>query len=80
MYILKSKDGFFKIGKTSSPASRIKFLNIQLPHPAEVVHVISTDDMSIMEKWLHNRFASKRSNGEWFRLCDEDVEFIKSIG
>jgi hypothetical protein len=71
--------GFYKIGRTVDPAARIKQLGIQLPFPVSVEHIIPCEEHRASEKTLHDLYASKRANGEWFRLSHEDVEEIKAI-
>jgi hypothetical protein len=32
-----------------------------------------------LERRLHERFADKRINGEWFDLSEDDVTFIREM-
>lgn len=75
VYVLEA-GGYYKIGRTRAPDSRIKQLRIQLPFPVEVVCVIPSDDYIRLEDELHERFADKRANGEWFSLANDDVSFL----
>ncbi|QZA79377.1 GIY-YIG nuclease family protein [Deefgea tanakiae] len=67
----------YKIGRTNNPIRREGELSIELPEKVEPLHWIETDDPSGIEKYWHNRFASKRKNGEWFDLSVDDVRAFK---
>ena len=69
----------FKIGRTNNPDNRLKTFNVKLPFEVEYICTIKTDDMFKLERELHFKFASKRLNGEWFKLTSEDVEYIKGL-
>lgn len=69
----------FKIGRTSNPQNRLRTFNIKLPFAVEYICTIKTDDMYALESTLHRKFASKRLDGEWFRLTSEDVDYIKGL-
>ena len=56
----------------------ITVIKLQLPYPVEEVHQILTDDPLGIESYWHKRFGSKRTNGEWFLLTDEDIALFKS--
>jgi len=81
VYLLKTPlDGtLFKIGKASNPYNRLKTFNVKLPFPIQYECLIQTTDMSLLERELHTKFASKRLDGEWFRLDQEDVEYIRTL-
>jgi Meiotically up-regulated gene 113 len=72
VYMLKS-GRFYKIGKTVSVGMRERQLQIQLPEQARTVHSIKTDDPDGIEAYWHERFDTKRKNGEWFELSAQDV-------
>ena len=59
---------FHKIGKSNDPGRRLFELGIRLPERHDVVHLIEADDPAGIQAYWHRRFASQRSNGEWFHL------------
>lgn len=67
----------YKIGKTNNPIRREGEIGIELPERVRPVHYIGTDDPSGIESYWHNRFSSKRKNGEWFELSNDDVLSFK---
>lgn len=79
VYLILSEDGHYKIGRTRDVPTRTNTLEIQLPYQIEVIHSVPVKDMYWAEKHLHDRFAPKRVNGEWFKLETDDVEWIKSL-
>jgi hypothetical protein len=79
VYVLKSPLGAFKIGRTKSPDKRLKRIEVKMPFEVELVTLVQTDDMYELEISLHERFAGKHVNGEWFALEPEDIEYIKSL-
>lgn len=79
VYLLKSDKGHYKIGRSEKPFDRMNAMGIRLPFEVEPVCVIESEDHVSLEKELHTMFADFRVNGEWFKLADEDVEYIKSL-
>lgn len=72
VYLLKAGP-YYKIGKAKDLDQRVKQIKLQLPYSVETLHSIATDDSMGIESYWHKRFASKRVNGEWFLLTDDDV-------
>lgn len=81
IYLLRAihDSTLFKIGRAKDPNDRLKTFNVKLPFPIEYDCLVQTDDMYALESNLHAKFASKRLDGEWFRLEQEDVEYIRSL-
>jgi len=67
----------YKIGKTFNPIRREGEIRLAMPETVTPIHTIRTDDPSGIEAYWHNRFKSKRLEGEWFSLTAEDVRAFK---
>ena len=85
IYLMKFGD-VYKIGRSSQLSLRCSQLienysNIdpKLPHCMEFIFSYKVLDMFVIEKWFHRLFASKRLQGEWFRLEAKDIIVIKKI-
>lgn len=72
--------GCYKIGRTKDLSKRTEQLAVQLPYRVELVCSLRADDPKALETDLHERFADKRLNGEWFDLSSEDVAYIVGLG
>jgi len=77
VYLLADGEGYYKIGRTNSIDNRMRAFTTQWRVKAKLIHVMQTDDMCKLESILHEQFAGKRQNGEWFKLTKADVERIK---
>lgn len=78
VYLLES-NGVYKIGKSVNVNRRLTQISPVMPYPVELLHAIRTTDHSALEAQLHEMFAPKRLNGEWFELSARDVRFIQSL-
>ena len=60
----------YKIGLTTRhPEARLSELNSsQSPYPLELIDWFETDNVTGDEGYLHEKFASYRVHGEWFKL------------
>lgn len=67
----------YKIGFSTKPTLREKTLSAEFPESKFVLIKKATQDF---EFELHGLFESKRVRGEWFRLDDLDINYIKSEG
>lgn len=80
VYLLQS-GVFHKIGLTTqSVKKRVEQIQSAMPHEVHILHTIKSDDIEALETKLHKQFADSRVNGEWFTLCQEDVNYIRSLG
>lgn len=79
VYLIKASTGHYKIGHTADPENRMKTFEVKLPFKVEYEHLIECDDRIDAERLLHQKFADKRIDGEWFALSDKDIAQIKKI-
>lgn len=79
VYLLQSSIGYYKIGYTSNPTTRAATFAVKLPFDVEFMHFIKTNHMRRAEKQLHDKYAERRVNGEWFTLTEADIAEIKAI-
>jgi len=77
VYLLKSGESY-KIGHARNVTNRMLQIKPAMPHEVVLVDSIYTEDRYELEASMHEFFADKRLNGEWFNLSDSDVEMFKS--
>lgn len=71
---------FYKIGRSNDSGRRRYEIGTKTPEPVELIHELRTDDPVGIERYWHERFAEKRTNGEWFTLTRRDVHAFTSRG
>lgn len=69
--------GRVKIGFTKSPEDRLGSIQTGCPFPLKLLAVVAGSEFD--ESELHERFASYRSQGEWFRLEGELQAHITTL-
>lgn len=79
VYLAHVETGHFKIGLSVGPVERIKVFDTKMPVKVSLIHTIRADDMHAAEKLLHEMFADKRHEGEWFTLDSGDTDYICSL-
>jgi hypothetical protein len=80
IYILSDGCGNYKIGRTAKLDQRIKQLAIQLPYKVYVAMAFRVVNSVYYEQKLHHWYQDKRTNGEWFKLDDGDLDEIRQHG
>ena len=78
IYVLRGSS-LFKIGKTTELSRRIKRIEKDVSESLEIVHTISSNDITRAEITLHKRFGDVRIWGEWFALSSSDVDELCAI-
>ena len=71
----------YKIGYTRRKVEkRIKELKTANPYDFDIVKIFEADKYgSSIERNLHQHFRSKKIDGEWFSLSEEDVNEFESL-
>jgi hypothetical protein len=79
VYLIRTENGLYKIGKAKDIKKRLQPFGVHFPMKWELVHSFHSDDYSIAEEELHWQYRDKRDVGEWFKLTSADVETITGI-
>ena len=78
VYLLKGGD-HYKIGLSKDANRRMEEISPKMPFETELICTVSTEDMYALEAALHELYADKRANGEWFELDEADVALFKGF-
>ena len=76
VYVLKSAYGY-KVGRTRNVPARMRAFGVHLPFVYTIPFCAWFDDCHAAERRYHEMFSSKRINGEWFDLDEQDIQKIK---
>jgi hypothetical protein len=83
IYLISSKyenQTFYKIGWTKrSPEKRLKELKTGNSQDLKIEKVFKSKFGPKIERNLHRRFSSKRKNGEWFELDEDEVSQFENL-
>lgn len=80
IYVITAGNGLSKIGLTrSTPEQRLKSLQTGAPSELVLAFSVCVDRPNYEEGNLHDRYASKRSHGEWFELTPNDIIDIRQL-
>lgn len=76
VYVLKSAYGY-KVGRTRNVPARMRAFGVHLPFFYTIPLCVWFDDCVVAEGRYHEVFRSRRINGEWFDLDENDIELIR---
>lgn len=79
VYLMKSGNGYYKIGISKKVKNRLDSLKRQFPVEIEVIHYIACSDRRKTEAYLHAKYSSKCIEYEWFQLSQKDIDWISSL-
>lgn len=79
VYLMRSGNGYYKIGISKKVEGRLDGLKRQFPVEIEVIHYIASKQYRDVERYLHRKYESKRIEYEWFNLESKDIKWIKSL-
>lgn len=78
IYITGSTEtNIYKIGLSSNPEQRVKTINGSSNQKNDYQKIYEVHNMNLSEKSLHLKFKEQRLNGEWFKLTQEDLDWIE---
>lgn len=79
IYVIRS-DRYYKIGKSINPYRRLSVIAVSHTEQLEIVILLKTNNMPLLENVLHKTFRHKRVKGEWFNLDEDDLNYIRNLG
>lgn len=79
VYLMKSGNGYYKIGISKNAGSRLYGLRRQFPVEIDIVHKIASNNYRNVEKFLHRKYAHRKAELEWFKLEPEDIRWLTAL-
>ena len=79
VYMVRAENGLFKIGTTNHLHSRVITLRSSSPVSVTLIRYSISYKSMLLESALHERFADRRSHGEWFRLSEDDLLYLETV-
>ena len=80
VYIIEDTQGHYKIGATTNVIKRLRVLRVANPRPLYLTYYSDPVPFyKTLEKFVHEKFKSKRMNGEWFSLTDTDLVWFANL-
>lgn len=83
VYVLKAHKPFeacFKVGRTNNLGRRLHDFGVKLPYKVELVYSWRTNDCYRDESYVHDALLYERLEGEWFKLAEADLAWIRLYG
>lgn len=74
-FVLAAKSELIKIGYAQDGWKRLGSLQVGSPEELLMLGLIRTYLPLELERDLHERFKAHRVRGEWFKVCDEIVDY-----
>ena len=73
--------GAVKIGSSKHPQKRLKQLQTGNSDKLKIIHLIKCERIPVIkvERQIQKWFRCQRLQGEWRKLSQEDLEFIKEF-
>jgi len=71
--------GHWKLGVSQNVEQRLRELQTGCPFRVEIVKFWKSEHATKVERALHRRFAEHRMEGEWFKLPENSVTYLKGI-
>jgi hypothetical protein len=78
VYLMRGSE-LHKIGKTVNLAQRKKQIERDVEESVDVIHTITSNDITRAEMSLHEKYKKRRRWGEWFDLSEGDVAEIRAV-